>query len=98
MLTTRGHDFMNGLETLRREKPTSYLTELLPPPEELFDRYEKGQYQFYPTGGGGELSSDFYGESIIPRSYFDDHYGSGLIDFTEKVPYVDQAVVVLQKK
>ena len=60
--------------------------------------YASGEFQFYSTGGGGELDSDFYGETLIPRIYFEKKYGSQLVSFTEDVENVDQAVVVLRKR
>ena len=60
-------------------------------------RHERGEFQFYPVGGAGELTPDFYGETFIPRSYLEKHYASILVDFTEEVPHVDQSVVVLER-
>jgi hypothetical protein len=97
IITTRGRAFMNDRANELLEKRKSHLADYLPLPAELWDRYEKGQFQFYSTGVGGELSSEF-GEAIIPRSYFEENYGATLVDFTEDVSYVDQAVVVLQRK
>lgn len=98
VITTRGSAFITYLKNEQRKKNVSFIAEIMPPAEELSARYENNEFQFYPLGGGGELSLDFYGETIIPRSYFDENYGSVLIDFTESVPYVDQSVIVLQKK
>ena len=56
-----------------------------------------GEFQFYPIGGAGELTADFFGEALVPQSYLERVYGSAMIDFTERVPHVDQSVVVLRK-
>jgi hypothetical protein len=69
----------------------------LPPPPVLRERHLRGDFQFYAIGGAGELTPDFYGETFIPRSYIEKHYGSVLVDFTEHVPNVDQSVVALRK-
>ncbi len=44
---------------------TPSLVTLLPHPDEIQRIYDTGVFQFYPTGGGGELTDDFYGESWI---------------------------------
>lgn len=93
IVTTRGKAFIEGLE--RRQE--SDFARLFPPAREVYQRYKEGTYQFYPTGGGGELSSNFYGEAIIPHGYFKDRYGTQLIEFNEAVPRVDQAVIILKK-
>jgi hypothetical protein len=97
VFTTRGTQFIEQLRHHQRESRHSYLMEKLPHPEEVRTRYLKGEFQFYPIGGGGELTSDFYGEALIPRSYIEANYPSLFVSFTEEVEYVDQAVVVLQK-
>ena len=99
VFTTRGRQFIDQLEQVHRENLSihSYLREKLPSPKEVRERYLKGEFQFYPTGGGEELTSDFYGEALIPRRYIEIHYRSALVDFTEEVPDVDQSVVILQK-
>lgn len=106
VFTTRGHQFLDFLELLQEDSnpPPEQLREhlerlrrRLPMPRELRRRHANGEFQFYPIGGAGELTSDFFGETFIPRSYIERIYGSALIDFTEAIPNVDQAVVVLQK-
>jgi len=99
VFTTRGRQFIDQLEQVHREAFSihSYLREKLPPPQEVRERYLKGEFQFYPTGEGDELTSDFYGEALIPPRYIETNYRSALVDFTEEVPDVDQSVVVLKK-
>lgn len=107
VFTTRGQFFINHLEHLHKEtdKPDEMLKEHIrrlreemPLPKEIRRRYLSGEFQFYPIGGAGELTSDFFGEAFIPRSYIQKHLGSFFIDFKEDVPNVDQSVVVLQKR
>jgi hypothetical protein len=97
VFTTRGNQFIEQIEHIYQENEPHYLKEKLPHPEEIRARHLRGELQFYPTGGGGELTSDFYGETLIPRSYIEMHYGSALVSFTEEIEDVDQAVVVLVK-
>ncbi len=79
------------------ENISHYLTEKLPHYDEIRLRYDKGEFQFYPTGGGGELSSDFYGETIIPKSYMQQKFPVEFLNFTENRQFIDQAVIVLKK-
>jgi len=100
VFTTRGEAFMANHERMHETgaSPTSYaLLDKLPRPEQLRARYLKGEFQFYPTGGGDELTPDFYGETLIPRSYIEKRYRSSLVDFTEEVKDADQAVFVLRR-
>jgi hypothetical protein len=97
VITTRGHHFIDHLKRCHSEGVVHDLARHLPNPEELSARYAAGEFQFYPTGGGGELHSDFYGETFIPRAYFEKKYHSQLVSFSEDVENVDQAVVVLCK-
>jgi SAM-dependent methyltransferase len=95
VFTTRGTQFIDQLE---HQRVASHLAKMLPNPQEVRSRHMKGELQFYPTGGGGELTSEFYGEAFIPRKYIEDHYGAELVAFTEDVAHVDQAVVVLRRQ
>jgi hypothetical protein len=97
VITTRGHQFIEALKGMHRDGADNYLTQKLPRPQEIEARYAKGEFQFYPTGGGGELASGFYGETFIPRTCFEKKYGAQLVRFTEEAKDVDQAVVVLQR-
>jgi hypothetical protein len=98
VVTTRGHQFIEILKSYHSQHLVNRLTTNLPMPEVLSARYAAGEFQFYSTGGTAcELQSAFYGEAIIPRAYFQKKYGPQIVDFTENVPYVDQAVLVLQK-
>ena len=106
VFTTRGQCFINHLEHLHRvkNKPNEMLQEHvrrlreeLPLPEEVRRRYLNGEFQFYPIGGSGELTTDFFGETFIPIRYIEQNFGSFFVDFNESIPNVDQSVVVLQK-
>ena len=98
MITTRGHQFIEDLKRRHSNGIVDGVSEKLPDPQEVCARYAKGEFQFYPTGGGGELDSEFYGEAIIPRVYFERKYGTQLVSFTEDVENVDQAIIQLQQR
>lgn len=106
VFTTRGQYFIDHLEQLHRKKSKPHetlqehvrrLREELPLPEEIRRRYLNGEFQFYPIGGSGELTSDFFGEAFIPKRYIVQNFGSFFVDFKEDIPNVDQSVVVLRK-
>jgi hypothetical protein len=105
VFTTRGDFFIDFLEQLQAKddleddavpEHKTALKQQLPAAGEIRRRHQQGEFQFYPTGGAGELSSDFFGQAFIPQSYIEQAYGSSLVEFTETVPGVDQSVVVLQ--
>lgn len=106
VFTTRGQSFIDHLEHLhsKTNKPHEILQEYvrrlreeLPLPEEIRRRYLNGEFQFYPIGGAGECTADFFGETFIPKRYIEQNFGPFFVDFNDNVLYVDQSVVVLQK-
>ncbi len=106
VFTTRGQFFINHLEHLhsKTEKPHEVLEEYvrrmleeLPSPEEIRRHYLNGEFQFYPIGGAGECTADFFGETFIPKRYIEQNFGPFFVDLTDDVQYVDQSVVVLRK-
>jgi 2-polyprenyl-3-methyl-5-hydroxy-6-metoxy-1,4-benzoquinol methylase len=105
IFTTRGQFFINHLEHLHNVRSEAHqmleehirrLREEMPSPEEIRRRYMKGEFQFYPIGGSGELTADFFGETFIPRSYVEQHFDRFFVEFNEHVDHVDQSVVILQ--
>ncbi len=97
VITTMAGAFLDHLAGQGRGALLSEYGGLFPAPEVMQARYGQGEVQFYPTGGGGELASSFYGIALLPRRYFLENYGGILVDFTEDVPRVNQAVVALRK-
>jgi len=97
VITTMARAFLDHLAGPGRDTLTNEYGGLLPAPEVMQARYGQGEVQFYPTGGGGELASSFYGITLLPRRYFLENYGSIFVEFTEEVPRVNQAVIALRK-
>jgi 2-polyprenyl-3-methyl-5-hydroxy-6-metoxy-1,4-benzoquinol methylase len=106
VFTTRGTSFISHLEYLHTETASNdemlrehirRLREEMPGPEEIRQRFSSGDFQFYPIGGAGELTPDFFGEAFIPREYIKRQYPDNFVSFDESVPYVDQSVVVLRR-
>lgn len=61
-------------------------------------RIAAGQFVHASTGGGSELESSFYGETIIPRAYVEREWREfDLIDFVAGHGRSAQAVIVLRK-
>jgi hypothetical protein len=88
---------MGHIEYLRNSRSPSGR---LPHPDELERRYDAGEFQFYPTGGGGELTDDFYGEAWITEPWMNNHHrslGFRRSEFFSEVGSVDQCVFVLTK-
>lgn len=63
-------------------------------------KYDSGGFVYVPTGGGGVLRPDFYGEAIIPRAYVEKHW----VEYFELVDWVDkfseigsQPIIVLRR-
>lgn len=64
-------------------------------------RYDAGEFVYVPTGGGGMLTADVFGEAIVPQSdverYWQYHFD--LVDWVEKFSDVGtQPIVVLKRK
>lgn len=76
------------------------LSQFLPPAYVIEQRRDDGVFQFYPTGGGGELDAQFYGETWIPEAWIKDNCGdwgfSGYQTF-EEFQTIDQQVYILTK-
>lgn len=64
-------------------------------------QYEAGEFVYVPTGGGGVLTSDFYGEAIVPKSYVEKHYEKyfTLLDWVDKFSDIgSQPIIVLKRR
>ncbi|MFA6954577.1 MAG: class I SAM-dependent methyltransferase [Thermoanaerobaculia bacterium] len=107
IITTRGSVQIGNLRHLRAvaspddADPTHPIARSLPHPDEIEQRYDAGEFQFYPTGGGrGELTSDFYGEAWIPEQWIArnlDRLGFSGYEFFTEFLTVDQCVFVLTR-
>lgn len=63
--------------------------------------YDNGRFCHSPTGGGGVLSTSFYGETAIPKKYVIDHWSKyfSLVDFVydDEHKSFDQNVIIAKK-
>lgn len=67
--------------------------------EASFSDYDSGKFLFSATGGGPELHSSFYGETLIPKGYVEREWTKYLIfrDFVDDQNRLPQALIVMQK-
>ncbi|GGY15873.1 methyltransferase [Rhodanobacter panaciterrae] len=68
--------------------------------DQIEQRYDDGLFQFFPTGGGGELTEDFYGETWIPEQWMREKYSSlgfRRCEFFQEQSSITQCTFVLTK-
>ncbi len=115
IVTTRGTRHIESLFHLHRQavgrhirrlfggaadEEVPQLVKLLPHPRDIERRYANHEFQFYPTGGGGELTTDFYGETWIPEAWMAQRFralGFSRCEFLREIGTVDQCVFVLTR-
>lgn len=64
-------------------------------------RYDAGGFVYVPTGGGGVLSPDYYGEAIVPRAYAERQWQNrfDLVDWVEKFSDIgSQPIIILKRR
>jgi len=99
-VTTRGKSQIDYLAALAQAGSPIPLLDWLPSPDIIREEYEKGVFQFYPGGGGGELTNDFFGETWIPRKWLEERYvslGFRTCEYYPEFETVDQCVFILEK-
>jgi hypothetical protein len=110
IFTTRGQMQIEVLRHLHRQTDRSIhnlgrhaykLLKKLPHPDEIALQYEDGNFIFYPTGGVGELTEDFYGEAWVPEKWMEERYrglGFKRCQFFAEFSTIEQCVFVLTKE
>ena len=91
VVTTRERGFINNLNKPPYPSDTDIRCALRD--------YDAGRFVHIPTGGGFNLSKNFYGEAAIPRTYVNGQW-SILFDvrcFLEGIQYIDQNVIIAVK-
>jgi hypothetical protein len=92
VFTTRGNAFLNHIEK-NRVKPSVFEDY-----SHVRAKYNNGEFQFFlDRTRRNELSDKFFGEAFIPKQYIERKFGAKLLSFTESVPYLNQAVIVLRR-
>jgi hypothetical protein len=95
--TTRGTEFINYVEKMEIDQQYWYGSKFLPDSKIIRNKFSEGEFQFYQTGGGGELLKSFYGETFIPRNYIMEHHKEYSVEIYECLENIDQTVVVVRK-
>lgn len=64
------------------------------------EQYVRGEYMYYPSGGGELLSSDFYGDTVVPAAYVRNRWCDkfSLLEMFDDLERYSQAFVALQAK
>lgn len=62
--------------------------------------YDRGEILYAPTGGGPELLPEYYGEAIVPRGYFEEHWGGTfeILEFIADRSRFEQAVCIMRRR
>lgn len=100
IITTRGQFQIDYIERLEQTNTPYILAPLLPKAAVIRKQYERRAFQFYPMGGGGELTKDVFGETWIPRRWLEERYisfGFSACKFYTEFKTIDQCVFVLTK-
>jgi len=68
--------------------------------KDIQERFDNGEYIYYPTGGGNNLTGDFYGDTIIPTKYIYNKWVDcfDIIEHCEDPKKIGQAFICLKKK
>jgi len=64
--------------------------------DELLEDYDKGNFVYLPTGGGGVRTPDVYGEAVIPPAYIEQKWKGATVRAVLDEHFW-QTVVVIQK-
>jgi len=66
----------------------------------VLERFNNGEYIFHPSGGGKEMTKDFYGDTVIPTSYILSKWVNlfDIIEHYEDPNKLYQAFICLKKK
>ncbi len=99
--TTQKRSFIEYCNSLTDDQITSdwhrSLSKSFRPMEVALASYDKGEFVYSPTGGGGVRDASFYGEAAVSERYVDFHWPSC---FTKRVfdqESLPQSLIVVQK-
>ena len=62
--------------------------------------YERGEFLYAPNGGGPDLLPEYYGEAVVPRSYFEENWGKSfeVLEFITDRPRFEQAICIMRRR
>jgi len=103
--TTRPRHFLIECDVLRKNKDVKEFQHgavaSFQNIKECLSDYDNGKFCHSPTGGGGVLSTSFYGETAIPRKYAMERWSQHfpLVDFIcdDEHNSFDQNVIIAKK-
>jgi glycosyltransferase involved in cell wall biosynthesis/2-polyprenyl-3-methyl-5-hydroxy-6-metoxy-1,4-benzoquinol methylase len=104
VVTTQRRAFLDYCEAIKQGEPKSSWHETLAKAFSDIEadkrRYDNGEAVYVPSGGGGVREGWFYGEAVIPHSFFVEHWPDELeiIDFIDDAQRCPQAVVVARRR
>ena len=103
VLTTRGPFFLDYIEQRVRkagDDASDALVAAYSDIDSIRSRYEAGEFVYLPTGGGETLTSDHYGEALVPERYVRARWTTAfeLSHFVARPKQLPQAVAVLRRR
>src|SRR4029434_1034283 len=75
--TTQKRSFIEYANTLRGDEDHPWLRSLATafrPMETVLAQYDRGEFVYSPTGGGGVRDASFYGDAVVPEHYVAQHW------------------------
>jgi len=104
VITTRSADFLRLLAVKREQGKSRGLqqsmlaTDAFPDTDKALADYSEGRFCYAPTGGGGPLDADFYGEAVVPEAWIRQNWpGFQVLEVLPPHCVVDQMVVIAKK-
>lgn len=75
------------------------LSKYAPMADELYRKFDSGEIAYLPTGGGDILTTDVYGDAIVPLEYIRKNWAPHFVvkDYVDNPAQFWQAVLVVQK-
>ena len=102
--TTRAKDYLLRMDRNRRKDRSKgayqsmLATDSFPDIQATLRDYEQGRHCYSPTGGGGPLDAEFYGEAAIPPGYPQEHWaGFEIVQTIAPHGSIDQLTFVARK-
>ena len=102
--TTRSANFLRLLAVERERGKSRGLhqsmlaTGAFPDADKALADYSAGRFCYAPTGGGGPLDADFYGEAVVPEPWIRRNWsGFQVLEVLPPRGVVDQMVVIARK-
>jgi ubiquinone/menaquinone biosynthesis C-methylase UbiE len=101
-LTLEPRDFIDRIVNVPPDSDNAWLRTLskyAPMAEELYQKFDAGEIGYLPTGGGDILTTEVYGDAVVPLEYIRRNWAPYFIDkaYVNDPSRFWQAVLVVQK-